>query len=78
MKVGSGFVVKRIHGRDYLYVWTFEVRGAGMRRVERYIGRADRPESKHKALRTLEGHAARASAALERRRAQWRRQLAAP
>ncbi len=78
MKVGCGFVEKRIHDRRYLYVWSFEARGAGFRRVERYMGPADRPEARLKALRALEDHATRASAALERRRSRWRRELAGP
>lgn len=78
MKIGCGFVEKKIHGSRYLYVWSFEAHGAGFRRVERYMGPADRPEARLKALRALEDHAARASAALERRRTQWRRRLARP
>ena len=78
MKVGCGFVEKTIHGRRYLYVWTFVSHGTGFRRVERYIGPADRPESRAKALESLETRAARAAAALERRRAPWRRRLAHP
>ncbi len=78
MKVGCGFVEKTIHGGHYLYVWTFEPRGAGYRKVERYVGPADRPEARLKALRDLEAYADRAAAQIERRRARWRRQLAGP
>jgi len=76
MKVGCGFVAKTVHGQRYLYVWTFEPQGVGMRKVERYIGPARRPETRQKALRELEALAARATAQLERRRASWRRELA--
>jgi hypothetical protein len=76
MKVGCGFVVKTVHGQRYLYVWTFEPHGVGMRKVERYIGPTRRPEARQKALRELEAFATRATAQLERRRAAWRRALA--
>jgi len=78
MKVGCGFVEKTVHGQRYLYVWAFEARESGVRKVERYIGPARRPEVRQKALRELETLASRATAALERRRATWRRQLAPP
>ncbi len=78
MKVGCGFVQKTVHGQRYLYVWTFEAHGAGVRKVERYVGPAKRPEARQKALRELEALATRAAAQLERRRAAWRRQLASP
>lgn len=78
MKVGCGFVEKRIHGKPYLYVWSFEVRGRGIRKVERYMGPARDPEARRKALQALEAVANRAAADLDRRRARWRRQLARP
>ncbi len=78
MKVGCGFVRKTIHGGRYLYVWTFEARGSGYRRVERYIGPADSPQARAKTLATLDGYAQRAAAQIDRRRARWRRQLASP
>jgi len=78
MKVGCGFVEKTVHGQRYLYIWSFESRGYGVRKVERYVGPANRPEVRLRALRDLEAYAARATAELERRRARWRRQLASP
>ena len=78
MKVGCGFVEKTIHGQRYLYVWTFEAHGAGVRKVERYVGPARRPAARQKALREHVALATRAAAQLERRRAAWRRQLATP
>ncbi len=78
MKVGAGVVEKTIHGGRYLYVWTFEVRGAGVRKVERYMGPSERPEARRNALRALEAYADRALDQIERRRARWRRQLAVP
>lgn len=76
MKVGCGFVEKTVHGQRYLYVWSFQIHGAEMRKVERYIGPAKSPEARRKALQDLEAYASRATADLERRRARWRRQLA--
>ena len=78
MKVGCGFVEKTVHGQRYLYVWSFAFRGQGVRKVERYIGPARRPEARQRALRELEAYAERATAELDRRRARWRRQLGSP
>ena len=75
MKVGCGLVEKTIHGERYLYVGSCQPRGTGMRKVERYIGPTRNPEARERALRDLEGHASRATAELERRRVQWRKQL---
>lgn len=75
MKVGRGFVEKTIHGQRYLYVWSFQLHGNGMRRVEKYPGPARSPESRRRALEELEAYASRATADLERRRARWRRML---
>lgn len=78
MKVGCGFVEKAVHGQRYLYVWSFQPRGAGYRKVERYVGPARNPEVRARALQALESFAQRATADLERRRARWRRQLSRP
>jgi hypothetical protein len=78
MKVGCGFVEKTVHGQRYLYIWSFESRGYGQRKVERYLGPASRPEVRARALRELDVYAARAMAEIERRRARWRRQLTGP
>ncbi len=78
MKIGCGFVEKTIHGGRYLYVWHFESRGYGVRKVERYIGPARSPEARRKALQELEAYATRATADLEHRRVRWRRELSGP
>ncbi len=78
MKIGCGVVEKAIHGQRYLYVWSFQLRGSALRKVEKYVGPARSPEARERALRELETYAARATADLERRRARWRRQLAGP
>ncbi len=78
MKVGCGVVEKSVHGQRYLYIWSFQVRGSGMRKVERYMGPARSPEAREKALRELDAYADRATSELARRRARWHRQLAAP
>ncbi len=75
MKAGCGFVEKTIHGKPYLYVWHFEERGSGFRKVERYVGPAKDLAARRKALQELEALATRAAAELGRRRARWRRQL---
>ncbi len=78
MKVGCGFVEKAVHGQRYLYVWSFQFRAGGMRKVERYVGPVRSPEARQRALRELEAYAERAAAEIQRRRARWRRQLTAP
>lgn len=78
MKVGCGFVEKTIHGQRYLYVWTYQVRGNDLRRVEKYMGSAKSPEARLRALRELDAYADRATAELGRRRARWHRILSAP
>lgn len=78
MKVGCGFVEKSIHGQRYLYVWTYQVRGAGIRRVEKYMGPSKSPEARGRALRELDAYAERATAELNRRRARWHRLLSTP
>lgn len=78
MKVGCGLVVKTVHGQEYLYIWSFQPRGNGMRKVERYVGPARDAAARERALRELETYAARATADLERRRARWRKQLGGP
>lgn len=78
MKIGCGVVQKRIHGRPYLYVWYFQERGAEVRKVEKYMGPADRPEARRKALLEVDAYVARATAELNRRRARWQRQLGVP
>ena len=78
MKVGCGVVEKSVHGQRYLYVWSFQVRGNDMRKVEKYIGPAKSPEARQRALRELDAYAERASAELGRRRAHWHRMLSTP
>ncbi len=78
MKLGCGFVEKTVHGQRYLYVWSFQLRGSSMRKVEKYIGPARNPEARQRALREFDGIAERAVAELGRRRARWRRILSAP
>ena len=78
MKVGCGFVEKTVHGQKYIYLWSFQVRANGMRKVERYVGPAKRPDVRERALRELDAYANRAAAELARRRARWRRQLGGP
>lgn len=78
MKLGCGLVQKTVHGQRYLYVWSFQLRGNDVRRVEKYIGPARSAEARDKALRELDAYAERAMGELGRRRARWRRQLAAP
>ncbi len=78
MKVGCGFVEKSIHGQRYLYVWTYQLRGSSLRRVEKYMGPSKSPEARQRALRELDAYAERVSAELERRRARWHRILSPP
>jgi hypothetical protein len=75
VKVGCGFVEKRIHGNRYLYFWSFQSRGSGVRKVERYVGPADSPEARRKTLEAIETYTTRAAAEMEDRVARWRREL---
>src|SRR5436309_16027595 len=78
MKVGCGYVEKEIRGNRYLYFWCFQGRGAGVRKIERYMGPASDSEARRRALREIEAYAARANAELAERMAAWRRELARP
>lgn len=78
MKVGCGFVEKQIRGNRYLYFWCFQGRGGGVRKVERYIGPANDPEARRRTLAEIEAYGTRATAELQERIAQWRRQLSRP
>ncbi len=75
MKIGCGFVEKEIHGNRYLYFWHFQVRGAVVRKMEKYMGPADSPEARRRTLQEIETYTARATADLESRIAEWRREL---
>jgi hypothetical protein len=78
MKVGCGYVEKQIRGNRYLYVWSFQGRGASVRKVERYIGRAEDPESRRKLLQELEAYAGKAVDQIRGRVEEWRKELARP
>ena len=78
MKVGCGYVEKEIRGNRYLYFWCFQGRGAGVKKIERYMGPALDSEARRRTLREIEAYAARASAELAERMAAWRRELARP
>ena len=78
MKIGCGYVEKRIRGKRYLYIWSFQGRGAGVRKVERYIGPAADPAARRRTLDEIEVYTARAKSELELRIAQWRRELSRP
>ena len=78
MKVGCGYVEKEIRGNRYLYFWYFQGRGAGVKKIERYMGPASDSEARRRTLREIEAYAARASAELAERMAAWRRELARP
>ncbi|MCI4371828.1 MAG: hypothetical protein L3J78_04190 [Thermoplasmata archaeon] len=75
MKVGCGFVEKVIRGNRYLYFWCFQGRGAGVRKVERYMGPIEDPEARRRTLGEIEAYAGRAIAEFEERIAGWRRVL---
>ncbi len=76
MKIGCGFVEKEIHGNRYLYFWHFQVRASGVRKIEKYMGPADSTEARRRTLQEIEAYTARATAELEGRVAEWRRELA--
>jgi hypothetical protein len=78
MKVGCGLVEKEIRGNRYLYFWCFQGRGAGVKKIERYMGPASDSEARRRTLREIEAYAARASAEFAERIAAWRRELARP
>ena len=78
MKVGCCYVEKEIRGNRYLYFWCFQGRGAGVRKIERYMGPASDSEARRRTLREIEAYAARANAELAERMAAWRRELARP
>ena len=75
MKVGCGFVEKQIHGRRYLYFWSFQGRGTDARKVEIYVGPAADPAARRKTLSAIETYCDRMRVELERRIARWRREL---
>ncbi len=75
MKVGCGFVEKEIRGNLYLYFWCFQVRGAGVRKLERYMGPASDSDARRRTFEEIEAYTARASAELQGRVAEWRRVL---
>ena len=75
MKVGCGFVEKEIRGNLYLYFWCFQVRGASIHKVERYMGPVANPEARRKTLQEIEAYAERASNEFEERLTAWRRKL---
>jgi len=78
MKVGCGFVEKEIRGNRYLYFWCFQGRGAGVKKIERYMGPASDSEARRRTLGEIEAYAARATAELQERISQWRRELSRP
>ncbi|MGQ0796883.1 MAG: hypothetical protein ACT4OI_03325 [Methanobacteriota archaeon] len=78
MKVGCGYVEKQIHGNRYLYFWSFQGRGSAVRKVERYVGRAQDPESRRRLLQDLEAYAGKAADQIRGRIEEWRRELAKP
>ena len=78
MKVGCGFVEKEIHGNGYLYFWCFQGRGGSVRKLERYMGPASEPDARRRTLEEIEAYAGRATAELQERIAQWRRELTRP
>src|SRR5436309_14476938 len=78
MKVGCGYVEKEIRGNRYLYFWCFQGRGAGVKKIERYMGPASDSEARRRTLTEIEAYAARPNAAPAERMAAWRRELARP
>jgi len=78
MKVGCGYVEKEIRGNRYLYFWCFQGRGAGVKKIERYMGPASDSGARRRTLREIEAYTARAGAELAERMAAWRRELARP
>src|SRR5256712_13753240 len=62
MKVGCGYVEKEIPGNRYLYFWCFQGRGAGVRKIERYMGPPPDSEARRRTLAGIEASAARATA----------------
>ena len=78
MKVGCGFVEKEIRGNGYLYFWSFQGRGGGVRKLERYMGPASDPDARRRTLDEIEAYAARANAEFQERIEEWRRELSRP
>lgn len=78
LKVGCGFVEKEIRGNRYLYFWCFQGRGGGVKKIERYMGAASDPDARRRTLNEIEAYSARATAELQERIAQWRRELSRP
>ena len=78
MKVGCGFVQKEIRGNGYLYFWSFQGRGGGVRKLERYMGPASDRDARRRTLDEIEAYAARANAEFQERIGEWRRQLSRP
>ena len=75
MKVGCGYVEKEIRGNRYLYFWSFQGRGAGVKKIERYMGPASDLEARRRTLGEIEAYAARATTELQERISLWRREL---
>src|SRR2546428_7580600 len=78
VKVGCGFVEKEIRGNRYLYFWCFQGRGAGVRKIERYMGPASDSEARRRTLGEIEAYAARATTELQERISLWRREISRP
>lgn len=53
MQLGCGLGVKRIHGRPYLYFWSYEQRSWGCHRTWSYIGPVGQPRTRRKARELL-------------------------
>src|SRR3989454_10995683 len=77
-KVGCGLVEKEIRGNRYLYFWCFQARGAGVKKIERYMGPASDSEARRRTLGEIEAYAARATSELQERISLWRRELSRP
>jgi hypothetical protein len=74
MQVGCGFRVKAIKGRDYVYFWSYEVRGGRSRQIYRYMGPKGSSATARRLADALEAYYASALDGLRRR---WGRQRAA-
>jgi hypothetical protein len=66
MMLGSGYCVKRIRRRRYLYFWHYEARGGRRIQLEEYVGPADDPEAREAILGKVTAYADRARGELAR------------
>src|SRR2546427_13167427 len=67
MKIGCGYRVMHVRGRDYLYFWQYEPRDGRRRQVYDYVGPERDGEARRKVVELLEQYTRRAIEEARRR-----------